>query len=345
MAEVWDPVVEYRVDHTGTQAADAEWISPPYELNPNEAIEIFRIEVIPPIDTTTKTVQKLKYVTIRVDGKEYETIRINSVMAPAETDVTSPAIAVNLGVPILHRPILGYTPSIYEATCPKASKGKKVDVKVVAEDNITQPYSVILKFARVREQSKLIEIAGPTLGPATIVLDNDVYAKPMPPITLDTFDELPGGLAQSKPMILPWVTYARNKIDTTPNQWYSFTYDTRVKYDWMNLGWNLVNKSEAYLVKALSVIPHANSKAIRLNVDGRVTVPEFEATTTRNVFYPPMTYNTDTNATMKKAGPVFLKKPFLFHGVKGGIEVIDNGTAIPANGIEVMVWGTKFILK
>jgi hypothetical protein len=42
---------------------------------------------------------------------------------------------------------------------------------------------------------------------------------------------------------------------------------------------------------------------------------------------------------------VFLKKPFLFHGVKGGIQVVDNGTAIPANGIEVMVWGTKFILK
>jgi len=48
---------------------------------------------------------------------------------------------------------------------------------------------------------------------------------------------------------------------------------------------------------------------------------------------------------MKKAGPVKLLKPFLFHGVKGGIQIIDNGTSIPANGVEVMVWGTKFVLK
>jgi hypothetical protein len=58
-----------------------------------------------------------------------------------------------------------------------------------------------------------------------------------------------------------------------------------------------------------------------------------------------MYYSTDSTAAMKKAGPVKLLKPFLFHGVKGGIQIIDNGTSIPKDGVEIMVWGTKFILK
>jgi len=346
MAEVWDPVVEFRFDFSGTQASGEEKVSSAYLTSPDEVLEVFRIELIPPVDTTTKTVKKLRYVTLLVNGKEYETIRINSVMAPLEQP-NNAGVAVDLGVPVLHRPILGYLPSIFDMTCPKVARGQSLAVKTVADEEITQSYSVILKCARVKGQSKLIEVLGPTYtpGPTSIMLDSDMYVKNMPAATLESFDELPGGLAQSKPIILPWVTYARNVKNTTVNQWYDFEYDTGVKYAWMDLSFNLAFKDEAYLVKALGVIPHANSKALRLYVDGRITNPEFSIKTDYNFFYPPMYYSTDANAAMKRAGPVFLKKPFLFHGVKGGIQVVDNGTAIPADGIEVMVWGTKFILK
>jgi len=40
-----------------------------------------------------------------------------------------------------------------------------------------------------------------------------------------------------------------------------------------------------------------------------------------------------------------LIKPFLFHGVKGGIQILDNGTPIPADGVELHVYGVKFVLK
>jgi len=348
MAEVWDPVVEFRVDFSGTQAAGEEKVASVYSTSPDEVLEVFRIELIPPVDTsvTPNVVKKLRYVTLVINGKEYDTIRINSVMAPLEQP-NNAGVAVDLGVPILHRPILGYLPSIVDATCPKVARGQSLVVKTVADENITQSYSVILKCARVKGRSKLMEIIGPSYAPgaARIELDGDLYIKNMPLLSLETFDELPGGLAQSKPQILPWVTYARNVKDTTVNQWYDFEYDSGVKYQWMDLSFNLADKSEAYLVKALGVIPNANSKALRLFVDGRITNPEFSIKTDYNFFYPPMYYDTDANAAMKRAGPVFLKKPFLFHGVKGGIQIIDNGTAIPANGIEVMVWGTKFILK
>jgi hypothetical protein len=48
---------------------------------------------------------------------------------------------------------------------------------------------------------------------------------------------------------------------------------------------------------------------------------------------------------LKRAGPRILTKPFLFHGVKGGIKILDNGTSIPARSVEVAVWGVKFELK
>jgi hypothetical protein len=344
MAEVWDPVVEFRVDFSGTQAAGEEKVASVYSTSPDEVLEVFRIELIPPVDTTAKAVKKLRYVTLVINGREYDTIRINSVMAPLEHP-NNAGVAVDLGVPILHRPILGQLPSIVDITCPKVARGQSLAVKTVADENITQPYSVILKCARVKGRSKLMEIVGPYAGSARIELDGDTYIKDVPFPSLETFDELPGGLAQSKPQILPWVTYARNVKATTVNQWYDFEYDSGVKYQWMDLSFNLANKDEAYIVKALGVIPHANSKALRLFADGRITNPEFSIKSDYNFFYPPMYYDTDANAAMKRAGPVFLKKPFLFHGVKGGIQVIDNGTAIPADGIEVMVWGTKFILK
>jgi len=342
---VWDPVIELQFKHTGTQAAGEEWISPAYVLPPNEVLEIFRLEIIPPVDTATGLIRKLRYVTLIIEDKEYETLRINSVMAPLEHP-NNVGVAVDFGVPLLHAPIIGRVPTVVEAVCPKVARGQRLAVKTVADESISEDYTIVLKAARVREQDKLTEVAGGVYD-VRFVLDGEPYMKPSIPITLETFDELPGGLRQSKPQIFPWFTYARNKQATTPNMWYEFDYDAYAAYPWMELTWNLVNKEVAYLVKAIGVIPHANSKALRLYIEGRITNPEF---TTRplpekNYFYPAMFYDTNVNKDLKKAGPVFLKKPFLFHGVKGAIQVIDNGTSIPADGVEVHVYGVKFVLK
>jgi len=340
---VWDPEIEIQFKHTGTQSKDSEWISPTYELAPDEVLEIYRMEIIPPVDTTAKVIKKLKYVTLRIEDNEYGTIRINSIMNPLESP-DNIGVAVNFGIPYLWRPITGKIPSAIEGTCPKVARGQRFCIKTVADEDITQDYTVVLKCARVRGANKLIEVIGTPLISVTFMLDTDVYTKTIP-VSLETFDQLPGGLKQSVPQILPWFTYARNKVATTPNAWYEFDYPNFVKEDWMDLSWNLVNKEVAYLVNAIGVIPHANSKALRLYVDGRITNPEFSITTTKNFFYPAMTYSTDTNALLKRAGPRFLSKSFLFHGVKGGIQIVDNGTSIPADGIEVMIYGTKFVLK
>jgi hypothetical protein len=345
---VWDPSIELVFKFVGPISAGVEVVHPgTYSLPPDEVLEIYRIEVIPPVDTAAGTIKKLKYVTLMIEGKDYDTIRINSVMMPAEHP-NNAGVAVDLGIPYLWRPITGRIPTAVEGVCPKVARGQKLTVKVVPEDSIASAdsFSVILKAARVRGASKLVEVVGTPVVDASFALDTDVFPKTVG-VSLETFDELPGGLRQAKPQVFPWVTYARNAQATTPNMWYSFEYPNYVRDAWMNLSWNLVNKEEAYLVKALGVIPHANSKALRLYIEGRITNPEF---TTRplpevNTFYPAMFYDVDVNVGIKRAGPVFLKKPFLFHGVKGGIQVIDNGTSIPANGVEVHVYGVKFILR
>jgi len=342
---VWDPVFEISFKHTGSQAAGEEWVSDAYTLPPDEVLEIYRLELIPPVDTSTGRIRRLRYVTIMVDGKEYDTLRINSVMAPADHP-NNPSVAVDFGVPYLWRPITGVLPSAVDGVCPKVARGQRLQVKVVADEAISEDYQIILKTARVRGASKLIEVVGASVVDASFSLDADYFPKSVP-VSLERWNELPGGLAQSKPMIMPWFTYARNAVATTVNQWYDFEYPSKATWDWMNLSWNLVNKDSAYLVKALGVIPHDNSKALRLYIEGRITNPEFitRPLPERNYFPPALFYDTNTNVAVKKLGPKFLHKPFLFHGVKGGIQIIDNGTSIPAGGVEVHVYGVKFILR
>jgi hypothetical protein len=344
---VWDPVVEFQFKHTGSQAAGEEWVCPDaYELPPNEVLEIFRLELIPPVNADTGLIRKFRYVTLMIEGREYETLRINSVMAPLEHQANV-GVAVDFGIPYLHRPITGIIPGPLEGTCPKVARGQTLSVKTVADEAISEPYTIVLKAARVRGQDMLLEKVGTPVVSGIIELDNERYVKEPVPVSLETWNELPGGLAQKKPQVFPWFTYARNKADTTPNQWYDFEYYAKVNYDWMNLSWNLVNKENAYIVTHLGVIPHSNSKAVRFYVEGRITMPEF---TTRplpekNFFPPAMYYDTSVNANIKLAGPKKLIKSFLFHGVKGGIQVIDNGTAIPANGVELHVYGVKVVLR
>jgi len=344
---VWDPEIELTFTFNGPAKAGAELISSAYELPPKEVVEVYRIEVIPPV-TEKGRIKKLRYVTVRASGKEFDTIRINSVMAPAETHQNL-AVALNLGVPLLHVPITGRIPSAVENTTLKFKPGDTIDVKVVPDEDLADTDTIVvrLKAARVRGEDVLRSVVGITTFSKTITLDADTYSAPPVSISLDTFDELPGGMRQSKPVIMPWVVWATNKQATTPNMPYEFVYDRFADYDWMTLSWNLVNKDVAYLVYAVAVWPHANSKSVIFDVVGRETTLEYPTRPPPEINWamPPMYYDMAVNMDLRRAGPRILAKPFLFHGVKGGIKILDNGTSIPARGVEVAVWGVKFELR
>jgi hypothetical protein len=345
---VWDPEIEITFRLAGPASAGAELISSAYELPPKEVIEVYRIEVVPPVDTETGRIKRLRYVTVRASGKEFDTIRINSVMAPAEAHQNL-AVALNLGVPLLHAPVTGRIPSAVENTTLKFKPGDTIDVKIVPDEALTadDAITVKLKAARVRDEDVLRSVVGISTFSKIVFLDTDTYSAPPISISLDTFDELPGGLRQSKPVIKPWIVWATNKVATTPNTPYEFVYDRTADYDWMTLAWNLVNRDVAYLVYAVAVWPHDNSKSVIFDVVGRETTLEYPTRPLPEINWamPPMFYNTDVNRDLRRAGPRILAKPFLFHSVKGGIKILDNGTSIPARSVEVAVWGAKFELK
>ena len=348
--EVWDPVVIYKETNsapssTTPQTAGTQWVSTGFELGPNEVAEIFRIEFIPPVSSTGFI--EAARLEILIDSKPVDGLNIYSTMIPADHPY-NPSVAIDLGKAILHQPITGVFPSAIDNTTIKVKPRQRVQVRVTALDNIDAPYSVILKYARVRGENKLRAVAGGMSMFGSFLLDTDRYDKGVIPISIDTWDQLPGGIAQSKPLITPWFTYAINSKATTPNQWYEFSYSAGTVSDqFQTLSWNLVDKTEAYLVKAIGVHPHDNALALRLYVEGRITNPEFpiRPLPEYNYFIPALFRDTNINKALKFAGPRFLAKPFLFHNVKGGIQIRDNGTSIPANGIRIEVYGVKFVLR
>jgi len=342
---VFDPKIELKAEFTGVSLSAGEYTTKDvYEVSPNEVLEVYRMEIIPPVDTSTGTIKKLREVTLLINGEEYPHVHPNSVMLPMEHP-NNAGIAIDLGVPVLHSALIGRQPSAIENTTIKLKEGDTLAVKATADESISQDFTVRLIASRVRGADELRRQAGASYT-VSFNLNGDIYSKPAVPIRPDTFDRLPGGKAQEKPAIYPWIIYARNKKATTANQWYSFDYPEFVTYEWQKLHWNLVRELRAYLIKYLGVMPNTNSKAVRFYIEGRETNPEF---TTRplpeeNFFYPAMFYDVSVNAELKRAGPVAVEPPRLFHKVKGGVQIIDNGTSIPANGVELHVYGVLFEL-
>lgn len=343
---VFDPVVELKAEFTSQNlSAGKETTADVYENSPNEVLEVFRIEIIPPVDSSTNTIKKLREVGLLINGEKYPYIHANSIMLPAEHQ-NNAGVAVDLGVPLLHRRITGYMPSPLENTTIKLKEGDTLGVYAVADEAITQDFTVVLKAARVKGADVLTREAG-GIYDASFMLDADMYAKAPIEITPERFNELPGGLGQSKPAIYPWITYAKNKQATTTNTWYDFDYPNFVDREWQDLSFNLVNKTRAYIIRHLGVLPDSNSSKTRIYVEGRETNPEYETRPLpeRNFFFPAMTYDIATNDGLKKFGPKKLMPERLIHGVKASIQHVDNGTSISANGVEVHVYGAICLLK
>ena len=265
----------------------------------------------------------------------YPYIHANSVMLPADHP-NNPSKAVDLGIPILHSRITGYRPSVLETTTVKLKEGDTLGVYAVADEAITEDFEVVLTAARVKGEDVLVREAGASFD-FSFSLDTDFYTKGSIPISPDNFNELPGGFGQSKPAVYPWITYARNKVATTVNTWYDFDYPNYVSREWQDLSFNLVNKSKAYILRYLGVLPDANSYKTRIYVEGRETNPEFETKElpNDNFFLPALTYDTNVNAGVKKLGPTKLLPERLIHGVKASIQHLDNGTSISDNGAGV----------
>lgn len=343
LTEVWDPEV-FAYESVPSLNANQTWLSSGYRVPPGEVVEVYSVEVIPPVDTTTNTVKRA-LIEVLVNSEPVDGLKLSTLMAPYRQPQL-PSAALWLGKPLLHRPLTGALPAPHEATAVKAKEGDLVQLRVTALETLPG-FTVVWRMARCRGQSKLREVVGVDYYPVAFTLDGDTYTKPPVPVTVSEWDALPGGRRQAKPAIFAWRTFATNSKATTPNTWYSFEYPYGVASDWMNLSWNLVGKDKAYYLTHAGVQTHSNAKAIRFYVEGRPTNPEWpiRPLPEPNEFLPALFVDNSLNEQLRWSGPGKLPAPWLAHGVNAAIQVIDNGTPIPAGGIEIEVYGTLFVLK
>jgi hypothetical protein len=352
MGEVWDPIVEIRENITGPINAGTPVTTKGYQTASDEVLEVFAIEVTMPVDSTTGLYKTALVNVIAGGSQPVSTVNFFApTMCPPEHPY-NPGSSLFLGTPLLWRPITGIVPNVLDNTTLKVKPGDTAQVQVTPLVNLTSTdtITVSIKAARVKGASKFAEVVGVPSLAKQITLNGDLIANTVLPLSLNDFDKLPGGKSQDKPKVFPFITYAYNLNATTVNTPYEFSFAPtggNVQYSWQELYWNLVNADRAYIIDYLAVHPHANSKSAMLYVYGRETNPEF---VTRpfpeyNYFYPLMTTDPNINERLRNETPRKISPPKLFHKVKGGVVIKDNGTSIPANGVRVEVWGKYIEIK
>lgn len=350
-----------------------------FALDNESVAEVSGIEIFGPYVGNRR--QKFRYVSLEIDGKETESIRLNELMAPGmiqgKPDPLAGAgfrfghAAINLGMPLL----AGGLPE--EAT-PKIGPGETLNVRVQAElaanggEALTQPMRVRVWLLQCKGEDKLRSLLEyyHGQGQGKTNLYNGGYLdcsfalgdlEKMDSAPIQTFEKrvgatggfrlgdwtrLHGGNDCDKPKAFNYCTYAQNAAATTTNSWYQFTQDgTRVLESWQVLRWNF-DKRDALKITHVGVQPHKNLRYIRLYRSGRSIENVEEVQIASNPFPLPAGKYVDY---MAHAGPAKLPKTFFVRNEIGTIEAQDNGTSIPAwsasnEGVLVALYGKRYEL-
>jgi len=346
MARILD-VHPIEFEHTGTLSAGSDWIPEAVETDTDTVMEVFRMEIFPPVDSTVSPPKReeIREVRIRINNDDYKYIAANELMFPPATGAY-PVTAVDLGDPILLEGRRGiYNP------CPKVGPRSTLTVRVVAKEEISNPFKIRLWVVEVKGEDTLADAlkARGVLTPdgkvdqSFTLVDTErklvKRAEKTVDLSLKKFPELHGGPEASKPRVMPFITWATNAKATTVNTEYIFSrVDGRVDYDFMNLYFNY-NENEALVIKQLGVLSHDNLKYVRVFVSERTKNPWLPASPDQNIAPMPLAQTTDVTVYQ---GPKRLERPYVIWKAKGYVSMIDNGTSISAEGVKVAVWGTKF---
>jgi len=344
-----------------------------YELDNDSVMELAGIELIGPV-TAGGVRQPIESVEILIDGSVVDDIVFNDLMAPAWNAATvnqnpffggngrlanqRAGFCFNLGVPLL----MGGDPiSACPKIGPKETLGFRVKAPKDAENGVTVDEDMIIRASVV--EAKTREVVERVLGAygtasggnveqsfeVVNMGNNDSFSvSKSVPLDLNMWTSLYGGQAAAKPYVTNYITYAKNAIATATNTSYQFTRSGRyVLHDFMDLSWNF-DRTEAVQVTHVGVSDRVNLKQMRMYVSGRET-PGNEwhvVTESENMFPMPLSADASENIYV---GPAELAKPELIYNQKAYLELMDDGTSIPAwasgvTGAMIAVWGKKFEL-
>jgi len=343
------------------------------ELDNDSVLELAGLEFLGPVSAAGAR-QPIESVEILIDGSVVDDIVFNDLMAPAYNAATMnrnpffggvgkyvmqpEGFCFNLGVPLL----MGGGPmSACPKVGPKETLGFRVKAPKAAENGGDVTNDMIIRASLVEAKTREVvertlnaygSAAGGSVEQSFEVVNmsnNDSFTvSKSVPLDLNMWTSLYGGQAAAKPYVTNYITYAKNAIATTTNTSYQFTRSGRyVLHDYMDLSWNL-DRTEAVQVTHVAVSDIANMKQMRMYVSGRESPGnDWHVTKLGNNMFPmPL----DATAAQKiYVGPTALPKPELIYNQKAYLEIMDDGTQIPAwaatvTGAMVSVWGNKFEL-
>jgi hypothetical protein len=334
-------------------------------------MELAGIELIGPV-TMGGARQKIESIKVLVGGSEVDDIVFNELMAPPYNSATmnrNPffggvgaynalpnGMCFNLGVPML----MGGSPM--DATIkigPQENLAFRIKAPRAAEGGAAIDENLIIRANVVEAKTK--EVVERTLGSYGLVsggnvdqsytvvdlsTNDKIEVSKTVPLDLDHWTGLYGGQAAAKPYVTNYIGYAQNAVATTENTAYRFTMDgNRVLHDDMKLYWNL-DRKKAIRLTHVAALEHANLESMRMYINGRETPGNNWniVNETENMFPMPL----DPNAlTAVYQGPAAFPRAELVHNQMAYLEVMDNGTSIPAwaagvQGAMVAFWGKKF---
>lgn len=334
-------------------------------------LELFGLELIGPV-TAPGARQKIERITILVNGSEVDDIVFNERMAPAWNNATMnqnpffggngafnalpSGMVYNLGIPLL----MGGSPlDAAIKVGPQETLAFRIKAPRTAEGGATINENVKIRANVIEAKTReVVErtlnsyglASGGNIDQSFKVMDlstNDlIEVSKNVPLDLDSWTGLHGGQAAAKPYVTNYITYAQNAAATTTNSAYRFTMEgARVLHDDMKFYWNFDQK-KAIRLTHVAANRQANLKYMRMWVSGRET-PGNEwhiIDGDQNMFPMPLSANANEDIYV---GPGAFPRAELIHNQKAYLEVMDDGTAVPAwaSGVEgamIAFWGKKF---
>jgi len=359
----------WRADNTQSSSA--------FALDNESVAEISGIELFGPYVGNRR--QKIRYVTMMIDGKEQESIRINELMAPGVTSGQHDPLqaagmrfghaAINLGKPIL----AGGLP---EDATPKIGPGETLTLKVQAElaanggEALSQPMRARVWILQTKGEEKLRSLLeyyhgqkgtglyqGGSLDCGFVLGDlEEMDAMPIKSFEkkvgasggfrLGDWTRIHGGNDCDKPKITNFITYGQNSANTTTNSWYQLTQDgQRVNEDWQVMRYNF-DRRDALKITHVGVKPHKDLRYIRLGRSGRAIDYIHEVQIASNPLMLPAGKYVDWP---NNVGPTKLPRSFVIWNEIGTVEAEDNGTSVSAwsasnEGFLIALYGKKYEL-
>jgi len=335
--------------HTGAQTANTVWLSTPFEVEADEVGEIVFAEVFPPV-TAAGVEEVLERWYPVLDGSNYDNyLALNGTRSPLMNPPKLNTLGniVAFGVPAINA-IREPIPMLM-ARCPKFKS--KVGVAAWAgAGGITADYRIRLWCYVYRKEELPIIGRIPALETIPDVArrrDIPVH-KPAIEVTYDNWDKLPGGLMQAVPKINPFWTWAENEKATTPNIDYSFRLDLGnidTAKPWQELYFNYSDGTKVLIVHGVGVRAPANLKDTCLRIadddhpKGRIPTEQYN----NPIHYGHIAPFAPADHPYYIPLPRFDRQYFIYKEI-GEVIIRDNGTAVAADAVRVVLNGVKIEL-